>query len=172
MWLTYLPRLRRRSPGRLQHPIPPPYLQWAAELREEKPRNVQLLWGRPRASCTEAPGLMCPRKNVRGVIRRLRSPLFDRDLGIPFWQLLFFSPPSPRQPFTFLFFLTSSRYESKYCHRIWRLHKQARIARGRLVFFCFLKLCCSREGTVVIAKWAGTSAAAAEDAREGKTRDF
>lgn len=38
-------------------------------------------------------------------------------------------PPSPLQPFTFLFFLTSSRYESKYCHRIWRLLQRAAIAR-------------------------------------------
>lgn len=47
------------------------------------------------------------------------------------------APPSPRQPFTFLFFLTSSRYESKYCHRIWRLHKQATIARAAVVFLFF-----------------------------------
>lgn len=70
------------------------------------------------------------------------------------------APPSPRQPFTFLFFLTSSRYESKYCHRIWRLHRQATIARGTLVFlfFHFPKVVLREEEKVVIAKCAEWSA--------------
>lgn len=66
---TYLcasPATTRRSLSRLLHPRPPPDLQGAAQLGEEKPRGVQLLPGRRRVNCAEAPGLQCPPNSVQG----------------------------------------------------------------------------------------------------------
>lgn len=89
--------------------------------------------GKTKGQLHRGPG-PCLRSDARGGTPSsgpsLRVP--DRHSGIPFWQLLF-PAPSPRQPFTFLFFLTSNRYESKYCHRIWRLHMNASIARVPLL---------------------------------------
>lgn len=114
---------------------------------------------------------MCPRNSVRGRNTKPHLSVWQR-LGIPFWQILFFSPPSPQQPFTFLFFLTSSRCESKYCDRIWRLHKRATIARGRVVCLFSISQSCAEGGIgerVVISKRAEL-AAAGQDANTVEAR--
>lgn len=100
-----------------------------------------------RNSATESPtGPWCWKKSgevdfVDGVSTVPRPSLFWLEWGVTtapavsetrefFWQLFFFTPSTP--PLISLFLLPTDTNQNT-CHRIWRLHKRAPIAR--LSFF-------------------------------------